>query len=811
MEELIQDVRFAFRLLSKSPGFTLTVVLALGIGIGTTSAVFSIIDTVLLRPLPYPEPDRLVQIWMRFTGIGIPKDQNWVSAPEFVELRDQNRSFSHIAAYSLNGYSIKINSVPERVDGAVVSASFFALLGAQASLGRAFLPADDQPGHENIVVLSHALWERRFGADRAVLGKSLVMNARQYTIVGIAPVGFQFPPNAELWTPLSFSPNDLGPNSRGNHGLMVIARIQSGTSFEQARSDMQALSQRIVEQNPGYPYGKFDFRIVMNPLLEELVGDMRTPLWLLMGAVGFVLLIACANVANLLLARASARGWEITVRAALGASRARVMRQLLTESVILSLLGSVVGILLARLGLATLLRLGPAGFSRNADIQVDVRVLGFTLLIALGTGILFGIAPALQASRNCAGGLKEGGRGASAAHGLHRMRHALVVAEIALSLILLVGAGLLMKSFTRVLQVDPGFRPDGVLTLRITLPQNSYSEAARIRTFIRELMDRIGKIPGVEAVGGVSAIPLSGSGSSGTTTVDSRSVEPEKATPEADWRRATPGYFSTMGIRLIRGRFFNDHDIETSPPVAIIDETMAGTYWPGEDPIGKRIRRGGSQSTQPWSTIVGVVGHVRDRTLEAPSRVQFYWPYAQDPARGIGLAVRTSLEPRALASAVQHEVMALDPDLPISTIRTMGELISNSMARRKFSMLLLAIFAGAALLLAVIGIYGVISYMVAQRTHEMGIRMALGANRSSLLRLVLMQSACLTVAGIFLGLLGSLVLSRMISSLLFDVSAVDPLVFLSLSGILATVAMLASLLPASRATKVDPMVVLRYE
>jgi putative ABC transport system permease protein len=748
---------------------------------------------------------------MRFTGIGLPKDQNWVSAPEFVDLRNQNRSFSHIAAFSGSSYSIKVGPTPERMDGALVSASFFALLGAQASLGRVFLAADDQPGQDNMVVLSHALWVRRFGSDPGVLGKSITLNARPHTVVGVAPAGFQFPPNAELWTPLTFAPGDLSPNSRGNHGLEVIARIRSSVSFEQARSDLQALSQRIAEQNPGYPYAKFDFRIVMNPLLEELVGDLRTSLWFLMGAVGFVLLIACANVANLMLARAAARGWEISVRAALGASRARVVRQLLTESVLLSLLGSVIALLLAHLGLATLLRLGSAGFSRNADIQVDARVLGFTLLVALGTAILFGIVPALQASRACAGGLKEGGRGASAGRSLHRMRHALVIAEVALSLILLVGAGLLMKSFARLQQVNPGFRPDGVLTLRITLPENRYSEASRIRTFIRELMDRIGRIPGVEAAGGVSAIPLSGSGSSGTATVDSRFVAPDKATPEADWRRATPGYFSAMGIRLIRGRFFDDHDTDTASPVAIIDETMAITYWPGEDPIGQRIRRGGSQSTRPWSTIVGVVSHVRDRTLEAPSRIQLYWPYAQDPSRGIGLAVRTSLEPRALASALQHEVLALDPDLPISTVRTMQELIADSMARRKFSTLLLSIFAGVALLLAAIGIYGVISYMVTQRTREMGIRLALGAGRANLLRLVLLQSASLMLAGVMLGLLGSLIISRLIASLLFDVQPTDPLVFLTVAGILSTVGMLASLLPASRATKVDPMVVLRYE
>lgn len=811
MDELLQDVRFALRLLLKSPGFTLLVVMALGIGIGANSALFSVLDAVLFRPLPYQEPDRLVKIWMRFTGIGLPKDQNWVSAPEFVDLRDQNRCFSHIAAFSRSSYSAKIGSMPERLDGAVVTAQFFDLLGTQASRGRMFRAGDDQPGQENIAVLSHALWVSRFGSDPGVIGMPLTINARPFTVVGVAPAGFQFPDNAELWTPLAFSAGDLSPNNRGSHGLEVIARIKPEVSIEQAHSDMQGLSRRIVEQNSGYPYAKFDFRIVMNGLLEELVGDMRTSLWLLMGAVGFVLLIACANVANLLLARASTRGREIAVRAALGAGRLRLVRQLLTESVILSVLGSIVGLLLAHLGLTLLNQVGPAGLSRAAAARIDLRVLGFTLLIALITGILFGIAPALQASRSCADGLREGGRGGSASRALQQLRRALVVVEVALSLILLFGAGMLIKSLLRLQEIDPGFRPDGVLTLRITLPENRYSDASRMRTFFRELVDRVGKIPSVEAVGGVSALPLSGSGGSGTTTVDSRSVAPDKATPEADWRRVTPGYFSTLGIRLIRGRFFEDRDNETSAPAAIIDETMASTFWPGEDPIGKRIRHGGSQSTRPWFTIVGVVAHVRNRTLEEPSRVQFYWPYAQDPARGVSLAVRTSLEPRALAGAVRREVLDLDPDLPISTVRSMQELVSASLSRRKFSMWLLSVFAGVAFLLAVVGIYGVISYMVTQRTYEMGIRLALGAGRFSILRLVLGQSALLAVTGIALGLLGSLALSRVIASMLFNVQATDPAIFLAVAGTLIAVALLASLLPAIRATHVDPMVILRFE
>lgn len=811
MEELKQDARFALRMLFKSPGFTIVVVLALGLGIGANSAIFSVIDAVLLRPLPYEEPDRLVKLWMHFAGIGVPKDQNWVSAPEFVDLRDQNKSFSHIAATSSDDYNLKIGAMPETVEGAAVSASFFPLLGVQAQAGRVFLPGEDQPGRENVVVLSHGLWSRSFGADPGVLGKTVIINSRSYTVVGVTPAGFQFPTGAEMWTPLAFSKDDLSPNSRGDHGLQVIARIKSGISFEQARSDMQALSQRIIEQNPAYPYERFQFRVIMNPLLDELVGDMRTALWILMGAVGFVLLIACANVANLLLARATSREREIAIRTALGAGRTRLIRQLLTESVILALMGSVVGILLARWGLGALIRIGSVSFPRIAGAHVDARVLAFTMLIALGTGILFGLMPALQASHVRPDALKEGGRGATAGAGSRQLRRALVVAEIALSLILLVGAGLLMKSFFRLQEVDPGFRPEGVLTLSISLPENRYSQPAQIRSFVRELLDQTSTLPGVEAAGGVTALPLSGSGPSGTTTVDSRAVPPEQSTPEADWRVVTPGYFSALGIRLIRGRFFDDRDTDTSAPVAIIDETMAKTYWPGEDPIGKRIHRGASKSTRPWSTIVGVVGHVRYRTLEAQSRVQLYWPYAQDPWHHVSLAVRTSLEPRSLAATIQREVLAIDPDQPVSTVRTMQEFLFDSIARRRFSMLLLAVFAGVALALAAVGIYGVISYMVTQRAHEMGIRMALGASRASVLRLVLGQSLSLTFAGVALGLSGSLLLTRLISSLLFNVKPTDPATFAVVGGFLTAVAMLASLLPASKATKVDPMVVLRYE
>lgn len=811
MESLRQDVRYALRVMTGSPGLSLIVVLALGLGIGANTAIFSVIDAVILRPLPYEDPESLVKVWMNFTGIGLPKNQNWVSAPEFVDLRDQNRCFSGIAAIGGDNFNLKIGGMPEQIEGVRASADFFRLLGVQAQLGRTFLPEEDRPGHENVVVLSHGLWQRRFGGDRSLPGQSLMINGRPHVVVGIAPPGFQFPSDAEIWAPLAFSPDALNPGSRGSHGYEVLARIKYGTSLAQARSDMQLLLQRMIEQNPGYPYKNFQFRIILNPLLDELVGDVRPALWVLMGAVGFVLLIACANVANLLIARATARQREIAIRSALGAGRGRLFRQLLTESVMLAFLGSLVGILLAHWGLGALIDMGAVSFPRISGARLNPTVLVFTMLIAVATGVIFGLAPGVQVSRTTHDSLKEASRASTPGAGADRMRRVLVVGEIALSLALMAGAGLLLRSFFRLRDVDPGFRPEDVLTLRMGLPGERYSKPPQIWNFFREVIDRTARLPGVEAVGGVSALPLSGSGSSGTTTVDSRAVAPQDASPEADWRVVTPGYFNAMNIRLIRGRFFDDRDSESAAPVAIIDETMAKTYWPGEDPIGKRVRRGGAQSQRPWMTIVGVVGHVRYRTLEAQSRVQLYWPYSQNPWPYMSLAVRTSQDPLSLASSIQKAVLAVDPDQPVAMVRTMEQLLAESIARRKFSMFLLAIFAAIALLLAAVGIYGVISYAATQRAHEMGIRMALGSSRFNILRLILSQTLSLAVAGVLLGLGGSLAMTRVIAGLLFNVQPTDPFTFACVSGFLMLVALLAGLVPAGRAAGVDPMVTLRNE
>jgi predicted permease len=812
MESFLQDCRYALRMLARSPGFTLIAVLALALGIGANSAIFSMVNAVILKPLPYEKPEQLVQLWMRFTNIGIPNDQNWVSAPEFVDLR-QNQSLSHLAAISSDSFNINISGTPERIDSAVVSTSFFPLLGVQAQLGRVFLPEEGQPGRQHVVLLGDGLWRRRFGADTAISGRKLVMNGQSYLIVGVLPRDFHLPLEAEVWTPLVFSSDDLSPNSRGNHGYQVIARIKPGLSLEQARADMDVVSQRIIEQHPDYPYRQFNFRVLTIPLLEQQIGDIKTALWVLMSAVGLVLLIACANVANLLLVRASSREREIAVRQALGVSRWRLIRQLLTESTILGLMAGVIGLFLGYWALRLLTTLAATSFPRVVEAHMDHRVLAFTLLVSLATGILFGLAPAFSSRHVTHDALKEGGRGGTAGAGSQRLRSTLVVAEVALSLTLLVGAGLLIRSFLRLQEVDTGFRPDGVLTMRISLPEEKYAKVEQTRPFYRELLDRIRRLPGVDAVGGATGLPLGGTGWSGTTTVDSQAVQPRDTTPEADQRPVFPGYFEAMGIPLVRGRYFEQRDNEKSAPVAIIDETMAKTYWPKEDAIGKRIKQGGRQSTQPWRTIVGVVRHIRYRTLESPSRVEFYWPYDQTSfALGsMSLAIHTSSDPRSLAGVVQRQVQALDPDQPVYRIRTMGELMSESMARRRLSMFLLAIFAGVALALAAVGIYGIMSYSVAQRAHEVGIRMALGARSFDVVRMVIGQSLGLTLAGIFVGLLGSLALTNFLSSLLFDVKATDATTFLLVAVILAVVALVASFVPAYRATAVDPVNALRQE
>ena len=810
MGVLMQDLRFAVRQMAKKPGFTAVVVLTMALGIGANAAIFSVLDAVLLRPLPYSNPAGLIKVWTRFTGIGAPNDQNWVSAPEFRDLQQLNRSFSDLAAIGSGSINLGVKGSPQRVVGASVSPGLFSMLGAQPLLGRTFLAEEAQPGRDHEVVLSYGLWRRVFGGNRNVIGSTIDIDGVPTVVVGVMPEGFAYPDEAEIWGPLAFSPDDLSENSRGSHGLEVLGRMRPGLTLAQVQSDMDRVGKTMIEQHGSYPYQQYGFGIILHPLLEETVGDVKPSLIVLMAAVGLVLLIACANIANLLLVRSTERQQEMETRMALGASGSRLVRQLLTESVVLALAGGLVGVAITPWILRGLVSIAAKSLPRALHTGIDARALLLTAAISLATGILFGLAPALQAGRKRQFDGLKGGRSTEGKRP-KRLRSALVICETAFSLLLIAGAGLLLRSFAEILKVDPGFRPDGVLTMRVALPDAVYSKPEQVRGFYTELLDRVQRLPGVEAAGAVSALPLSGQGSSGTTTIDSQSVRLEDTTPEADLRVVTPDYFKAMGISLVRGRFFDARDSDTAAPVAMVDESLAQTYWPNQDPIGKRLHMGDRQSKAPWATIIGLVRHVRNRTLEARSRVEVYWPESQRPFGAMTLAVRTTGNPMNLVPTIQREVSAIDPDLPVYRVNTMTEVMGDSLERRRLALILLAVFAGLALLLASVGIYGVTSYGVAQRHVEIGLRMALGADRGQVLGMLLRSGLATIAIGLGLGLAMALFLTRLMSGLLFSVRASDPLALGGAAVLLMAAALLAIFVPARRATKVNPMVALRYE
>jgi predicted permease len=624
------------------------------------------------------------------------------------------------------------------------------------------------------------------------------------------PAGFAYPDEAEIWGPLAFSPDDLSENNRGSHGLEVLGRMKPGVSAAQLQSDMDRVAKTMIEEHRSYPYEKYGFAIITHPLLEETVGDVKTSLLVLMAAVGLVLLIACANIANLMLARSTERQREMETRMALGASGWRLGRQLLTESVALAVFGGLVGLAITPWVLQGLVAIAAKTLPRAVHTTVDLRALGLTAVVSLATGILFGLTPALQAARR---ENFEGLKGGRSTEGRRpkRLRATLVICETALSLLLVAGAGLLLRSFAQILKVDPGFRPEGVLTLRVALPDAVYSKPEQVRGFYSELLERVQRVPGVQFVGAVSGPPLSGQGGSGTTTVDSQSVPPEDTTPEADQRVVTADYFKAMGISLVRGRFFDARDSDTAARVTIVDESLAQTYWPREDPIGKRLHGGGSKSKAPWATVVGVVRHVHNRTLEARSRVEIYWSENQITASAMTLAVLTSGNPMNLVPTIQREVGAMDPDLPVYRVRTMTEVMGDSLERRRLALVLLGFFAGLALLLAGVGIYGVSSYSVAQGRQEIGLRMALGADRGRVMRLMIGRGMGPIGVGLAVGVILALSLTRLMSGLLFAVRPWDPLAVGGAAVLLTAAAFFAILIPARRATKVDPMVALRYE
>ena len=810
---MLADLRYALRALRKSPGFTLVAALTLALGIGANSAIFSVVYGVLLRPLPYRDADRLVTVNHLYPSLkGL---EAGVSAPGFVDYRDRSRVFAGVAVQAGWQPSLTGRGDPERLTGSRVSGQFFSTLGVGAALGRTLRPDEDQPGRENVVVLSDGFWRRRFGGDRAAIGQTLTLDGVPHEVVGVMPPTFRdyFVRPAELWRPIALTAEQI-TGGRTNEWLTLTARLRPGVTAEQAQAEMRTLAEQLKRQYPeAFPA---DWSLAVASLRDKGTGGVRPALLVLFGAVGLVLLIACANVANLLLARAAGRAREVAVRTALGAQRGRIVRQLLTESVVLALGGGALGLLLAQFGVQALgaFSQAAAGAAGPAEpVGLDAPVLLFALALSVGTGLLFGLAPALQA----AGGglqqsLREGGRGAAGDRAAQLVRRGLIVAEVALALMLLAGAGLLVKSFTRLLGVDPGFDPRNVLTATVALPAAGYASDTQRVAFFDELLPRIAAIPGVQAVGASSGLPLTGSG--WTQSFDAEGYQPPAGQPSpwGEFKVITPGYPQVMRVPLVRGRGFTEQDGPGAPAVALVDEELVRRYWPGQDPIGKRLDFGTTASgRRRLLEVVGVLRHVRQQGLDDDARVQVYVPHKQRGLDRMSLVIRTAGDPLQVVPLVRAAVQQVDRDQPIADVRTMDALLAESVGQRRLSTVLLALFAGVALALACIGLYGVTAYAVTQRTREIGVRMALGAAGSQVVGAFVRDGLRLTALGLALGLAGAVAGGRLIASQLYEVEPTDPVTLGATAATLAVVAALASYLPARRATRVDPIAALRAE
>ncbi|HEV8200299.1 MAG TPA: ABC transporter permease [Candidatus Polarisedimenticolia bacterium] len=810
--DLGRDLAQAARRLRGNVGFAAVVVITLALGTGANAAVFSIVDAVLLRQLPFREPDRLVSVAARHADRG----RYPFNLPDFLDYRDRNRTLAGLAAYGSWSINLTGTGDPERLSGLRVSAGLFDLLGTRPIAGRALLPADDEPGHQRVVVLTHALWQRRFGGDPGIVGRSILLNGAGYEVVGVLPPQFLFPiREAELAAPLAPQADASRAVRTSTNALFAIGRLRPGVTLEQAETDIDAVARRLREEYPEANAHKAG--AMVTPLRDELVSGFRQALWVLFGAVGVVLLIASVNLASLSLARASSRHREMAVRAALGASRGRLVRQLGAESLLLSLLGGAAGVLLAGFGVDLLVALSPASLPRLVEVHLDRRVLLFTLAIALLSGMVFGLGPALWGSRPDLQEMLRSRRGDGAGPARRRGRSVLVVAEIALSLVLLAGAGLLVKSFVRLQRVDPGFRADHLLVLRLSLPKDRYHGRVATAAFCDTLRPRLVALPGVEAAGVVSALPLSGTLAAVPFTIDGRAAPPDEHL-QVHYRLADAGSFRALGVPLVAGRMFDAHDGPDAPPVALVSRGLARRFWPEADPIGATLHIDDNDSGPRPVTIVGIVGDVRHLGLDSDPEPHLYIPVSQAHEDSVGLLtgnqywlLRTSVAPQSLVRAARQAVASADAGVPATNIRTMEQYLEASVAPRRFNLRLLLAFAAASLLLAATGLYGVISYGVAQRTHEIGVRMTLGALRRDVLRLVVGQGMALAAAGVGLGLVASLLLTRVASSLLFGVSATDPATFAGIAVLVLGVALLACLLPARRATRVDPIVALRSE
>jgi predicted permease len=814
-------MRHAFRTFASTPGVTAAAVLSLAIGIGANTALFSVANALLFRPLPYADADRLVILWNRSPGLNIAED--WFSTAQFCDIKTGHRGFEDLAIAIGANYNLTGSGDPERVGVIRVSSNLLPMLGARAAYGRLFT-ADEDSGQPATAVLSYGTWTRRYANDPAVVGRPVTLNGQGYQIIGVLPESFALPrevlptlgvaEDGEIFLPLPLAANAATIRTREDYN--ILGKLARGVTVAQAQSEMDAITARLRRDFPDNypPNGGLTFSIV--PLLEQVVGSVRRPVLMLLGAVGFVLLIACANVANLLLSRAVARRREMAVRAALGASRARIIGQLLTESLMLALGGGLLGIVLAGAGVAWVHFVQPADVPRLYAIGIDGRVLLFTAVVSIVSGLLFGLAPALGTGRiDLHATLKDAGRGSAGAGAVwgrgQLMRRLLVIAELALAVMLLVGAGLLVRSFAHLQTVAPGFNAGGVLTLELTMSGQKYANGGLVLEMYQRLWERLDALPGVTSSGGVTSLPLSQYFAWGPITVEGRAPAPGEAFLNADERVAAGRYFETMQIPLVRGRLFTDEDRAPGQRVIIVDEFLAREIWPGQDPIGKRVRLGDAKSEAPWQTVVGVVGRVKQYSLETDGRIALYMPHRQAPSRALYVVVRTNRDPAALSSSVSQAIHELDPDLPLYHLTSMSERVKGSLARQRFLMLLLSVFAGVAMVLAAIGIYSVMAYLVSQGTREIGIRIALGATPRGILGLVLRQGATVVAAGLGAGLLGAAALAGLVRSLLFEVRGTDPITFLAVAGSLGAVALLATYIPAQRAARIDPIHSLRND
>jgi putative ABC transport system permease protein len=800
METLLRDIRYGIRSLVKRPGFTIVALIALALGIGANTAIFSLVNAVLLRPLPFAEPDRLVWMWGNIRNGG---NRASVAPLDFLDYRNENKTFEEFAAFFPVSLNLTGSGEPERLSALAITGNYFQALGARPALGRTFVLENEQPGNDLVVILSYAVWQKRFGGEPAIVGKTIMLDGQAREVIGVMPQHFSFPRAAGMWIPINF---DFSPGmkQRKAHFMRPIGKLKEGVTLAQAQANMDVIARRLEEQ---YPETNTGWSLRLVSLREQLVGNTRPTLFILLGAVGFVLLIACANVANLLLVRAAARQKEIALRTALGAGRFRIVRQMITESVLLALVGGALGTLLAFWGVDLLVTLSADNIPSTALVRIDATVLGFTLLISLFTGVLFGLAPALRTMNlNLTDSLKEGGRSGGEGARRNRMRSVLVVIESAVAVMLLVGAGLLVRSLVQLQNTSPGFDAHNVLTMRIDLSRQKYSTPEKSSSFFQELESRVVGLPGVESVGLVTELPLSGQPNDMPFTVEGRPPVTIDQAFDADFRRVNQHYLSTVRIPLLRGRNFTEQEVRQSAKVLLISELLASQVFPNEDPIGKRLIM--VMGPEPWE-IIGIVGDIRHRALETQPFPAMYMPTYS--TGGTNLVIRTQGEPTNITGAVRKEVHAIDPDQPVSDVKTMEQWVDTAVAAPRYRTVLLGLFALLALVLASTGIYGVMSYSVAQRTHEIGVRMALGARQLDVLKLVVRQGMGLVLIGVALGLLGAIALTRVMSSLLFGVGTKDPLTLAVVATLLSLVALVACYVPARRATRVDPLVALRYE